>query len=59
MAGIIDGSGSLGAAIGQLIIGWVVSNRGWKMFMHVIAIDITITVIPLIKIVVEECIEIY
>ena len=59
MAGIIDGSGSLGAAIGQLIIGWVVSQHGWDAFMMVIAIDITITTIPLSKVVVEECIEIY
>jgi sugar phosphate permease len=49
----------MGAAIGQLIIGWVVSHRGWDAFMEVIAIDITLTTIPLIKIVVEECIEIY
>jgi len=59
VAGIIDGSGSLGAAIGQLIIGWVVSQHGWDAFMMVIAIDITITTVPLSKVVVEECIEIY
>ena len=59
VAGIIDGSGSLGAAIGQLIIGWVVSHRGWDAFMMVIAIDISFTTVPLSKIVVEECIEIY
>jgi len=49
----------MGAAIGQLIIGWVVSHRGWDAFMKVISIDITLTTLPLIKIVVEECIEIY
>lgn len=59
MAGIIDGSGSLGAAIGQLIIGWVVSHHGWDAFMMVIAIDITLTTVPLSKVVVEECIEIF
>ena len=59
VAGIIDGSGSMGAAIGQIIIGVVVSNAGWDKFMLVISIDITLTVIPLIKIVYEECVEIY
>ena len=37
----------------------VVSHRGWDAFMEVIAIDITLTVLPLIKIVVEEVLEIY
>jgi MFS transporter, OPA family, solute carrier family 37 (glycerol-3-phosphate transporter), member 3 len=59
VAGIIDGSGSLGAAIGQIIIGVVVSHAGWDKFMLIISIDITLTVIPLIKIVVEELIEVY
>ena len=59
MAGIIDGSGSMGAAIGQLVIGRVVSQYGWDAFMLVIAIDITMTTVPLIKIVVEEVREIY
>ena len=54
MAGIIDGSGSLGAAFGQIIIGVSVSKWGWKEFMLIIAIDITLTIIPLFKIVVEE-----
>ena len=59
VAGIIDGSGSLGAAIGQIIIGVVVSQAGWDKFMLIISIDITLTIVPLIKIVVEETIEIY
>ena len=59
MAGIIDGSGSLGAAIGQIIIGVSVSKWGWQDFMLIISIDITLTVIPLIKIVVEEVADIY
>ncbi len=59
MAGIIDGSGSLGAAVGQIIIGVSVTKWGWQKFMLIIAIDITLTVIPLIKIVIEECIDIY
>ncbi len=59
VAGIIDGSGSLGAAIGQIIIGLVVSKYGWDKFMLVISIDITLTFVPLLKIVVQECIEIY
>jgi OPA family glycerol-3-phosphate transporter-like MFS transporter 3 len=59
VAGIIDGSGSLGAAIGQIIIGIVVSKGGWDKFMLIISIDITLTIVPLLKIVVEECIEIY
>jgi sugar phosphate permease len=59
VAGIIDGSGSLGAAVGQIIIGVSVTKWGWQKFMLIIAIDITLTVIPLIKIVIEECIDIY
>jgi hypothetical protein len=49
----------MGAAIGQLVIGRVVSQNGWDAFMLVIAIDISLTTIPLIKIVVEEVREIY
>ena len=54
VAGIIDGSGSLGAAFGQIIIGLSVSKWGWQKFMLIIAIDITLTIVPLFKIVVEE-----
>jgi len=49
----------MGAAIGQLVIGRVVSQNGWDAFMLVIAIDISLTTVPLIKIVVEEVREIY
>ena len=55
----MDGSGNLGAAIGQIIIGLSVSRWGWQDFMLIIAIDITLTTIPLFKIVVEEVIDIY
>jgi heme exporter protein D len=36
-----------------------VSKWGWQNFMLIITIDITLTVIPLLKIVVEEVKEIY
>ena len=59
MAGIIDGSGSLGAAFGQIIIGVSVTKWGWQQFMLIIAIDITLTAVPLFKIFIEEMREIF
>eukprot|EP00347_Sterkiella_histriomuscorum_P010034 403338943 len=59
VAGIIDGSGSLGSAFGQIVIGESVKNWGWDKFMLIISIDITLTMIPMFRILVTELKEIY
>ena len=55
VTGIIDGSGTLGTAVGQFIIGFTQDKLGWQNgYWLVISIDITITIIPLLKICYDE-----
>jgi MFS transporter, OPA family, solute carrier family 37 (glycerol-3-phosphate transporter), member 3 len=59
VTGIIDGTGTLGSAAGQFIVGITQANYGWQNgYWLIIAIDCTITVIPILKIVYEEFKEI-
>ena len=48
VTGIIDGLGSLGTAIGQSVIGYLVQNYGWKYgYLLVISVAILMTILPL------------
>ena len=59
VASIVDGSGALGSAIGQLIIGATKKQFGWRDgFWLFISVDIVFAVVPLFKILVEELIQI-
>ena len=55
MTGIIDGTGSLGTALGQLIIGITEAHYGWEYgYLLVISIDLTLCIIPLTKVCIED-----
>ena len=55
MTGIIDGTGTMGTAVGQFIVGTTSTSYGWQNgYWLVIAIDISVTFIPIIRIVYEE-----
>jgi len=55
VTGIIDGTGTLGSAIGQFIVGNTQAKFGWYYgYWLVIAIDCSVTVIPILKIVYDE-----
>ncbi|CDW80091.1 sugar phosphate exchanger 3 [Stylonychia lemnae] len=55
VTGIIDGSGTLGTAVGQFIIGFTQKSLGWQNgYWLVISIDISLTVIPLVLICIKE-----
>lgn len=59
VTGIIDGTGTLGSAAGQYIVGVTQAAWGWsKGYWLIIAIDCCITVIPIMKIVYDEYKEI-
>ena len=55
VTGIIDGTGMLGSATGQFIVS--ITQKKWGRYngyLLVIAIDISITIIPIMRIVFEE-----
>jgi len=55
VTGIIDGTGTLGSAAGQFIVSITQKKWGWyNGFLLVIAIDISVTIIPIMRIVFEE-----
>ena len=55
MTGIIDGSGSVGASIGQFTVGATETAYGWRYgYLLLVAIMQTITIIPLSKIFCDE-----
>ena len=55
VTGIIDGSGSVGASIGQFTVGATVDAYGWRYgYLLLVAIAQTVTIIPLAKIFVGE-----
>ena len=58
MTGIIDGTGSLGAAVGQLIIGYVQQAYGWNSVFVVMTFMVFISIIPLLRNFVNEFKEI-
>jgi sugar phosphate permease len=55
ITGIIDGTGSAGSAIGQLIVGATLPAWGWRYgYLAVISVDITICIIPVVIILIKE-----
>ena len=55
VTGIIDGTGTLGSALGQFVVGLTQPAYGWQSgYLLIIAIDITVTVLPIMKIVYDE-----
>ncbi len=55
VTGIIDGLGSLGTALGQLLLGYTIQKYGWKWgYLFVIAIVSSSTVFPLLPILFKE-----
>lgn len=55
VTGIIDGTGTLGSAAGQFIVGVTQAKWGWYYgYWLIIAIDCCITIIPIMRIVYDE-----
>lgn len=55
VTGIIDGTGTMGAAVGQLIVSYTSPKYGWQNgYLLVIAIDISLTLLPVLKIFFKE-----
>ena len=60
ITGIIDGTGSLGAAAGQLVVGTAVERVGWqKGFLMVVSISIGTTILPALTVVRREAAEVW
>ena len=58
ITGIIDGTGSAGSAIGQLIVGATLPAWGWKNgYLAVISVDISICIVPVVIILFKEISE--
>ena len=47
MSGIIDGTGSLGAALGQLAIGWL-QSKTWNGVFIMLAVMVFLAALPLL-----------
>ena len=59
VTGIIDGTGTMGAAAGQFLISYTSPKYGWQSgYFLVIAIDITVTLVPVLSIFYQEVKEI-
>lgn len=59
VTGIIDGTGTMGSAVGQLIVSETL-KYGWQDgYLLVIAINISLTLIPILRIVYDEFKELY
>lgn len=58
ITGIIDGTGSAGSAIGQLIVGATLTRWSWRYgYLMVISIDISMCAIPVVIILIKEVSE--
>jgi sugar phosphate permease len=58
ITGIIDGTGSAGSAIGQLIVGYTLPHLSWrKGYLGVISVDISICIVPVAIILMKEITE--
>ena len=58
ITGIIDGTGSAGSAIGQLIVGATLPAWSWRYgYLAVISVDITICIVPVLIILIKEISE--
>ena len=59
VTGIIDGMGTIGAAIGQFTVGWTQTEFGWRYgYLLLVSIIQTITIVPLARIFYQEINEI-
>ena len=59
ITGIVDGLGNAGSGIGQLVLGWSITNYGWTYgYLLPISVSISITIIPLSIIFYQELQEI-
>lgn len=55
VTGIIDGTGTMGSAIGQLILSYTSPTYGWQYgYLLVIAIDMSVTLLPVLIIFYKE-----
>lgn len=55
VTGIIDGTGTIGSGVGQLIIGITQKKFGWQNgYLLVVAITVTATAFPLFMIAIRE-----
>jgi len=55
VTGIIDGTGSFGTAVGLLILSFTVAGGNWKYgYLLVVALDITLTAVPILIILYHE-----
>jgi sugar phosphate permease len=55
VTGIIDGTGSLGSALGQLLVGKTSGLWGWQWgYLFVVSLDINMTAIPVLIIIVLD-----
>jgi MFS transporter, OPA family, solute carrier family 37 (glycerol-3-phosphate transporter), member 3 len=55
VTGIIDGTGTLGSAIGQFIVGVTQKKYGWyNGYLLVVAITVSVTALPILKIAYDE-----
>ena len=49
VTGIIDGTGSMGSALGQLIVGVTKDAWGWQWgYLLIVSMDINMTMIPVV-----------
>ena len=55
VTGIIDGTGSLGSALGQLLVGQTSGIWGWQWgYLFVVSLDINLTAVPVLIIIVLD-----
>jgi OPA family glycerol-3-phosphate transporter-like MFS transporter 3 len=60
VTGIIDGTGTLGSAAGQFIIGVTQAQWGWQNgYLLVVAIVTSATIIPIVGIAIKEVKEVF
>jgi len=57
ITGIVDGSGSAGAAIGQLVIAYLQATQGWSTAFRAMALMVALSAIPLFKLAWQETME--
>ena len=57
ITGIVDGSGSAGAAIGQLVIAYLQTTLGWSAAFRAMALVVALSALPLIKMAWQETME--
>jgi len=54
VTGIIDGTGSFGAAIGQVLIAWISSRWGWNITFYVLIIIALLSAVCILPLFLKE-----